>query len=116
PICKLGNEKIWSSYAGIDILSVGSSNYIWDNQSVTGSSVSYIANKDLTWETTTQTNLGIDVTVFKNLDFSADFYIKETDDILMQLPVSSTFGFTEVPWANAGRMKNVGLEFSASYA
>ncbi len=112
---KLGNEKIWSSYAGIDILAVGSSNYIWDNQSVTGSSVSYIANKDLTWETTTQTNLGLDITVFNNLDFSADFYIKETDDILMQLPVSSTFGFTEVPWVNAGKMKNVGLEFSAAY-
>lgn len=112
---KLGNEKIWSAYAGTDILSVGSSNYIWNNQNFTGSSVSYIANKDLTWETTTQTNIGIDVTVFTNLSFSTDFYIKETDDILMQLPVSSTFGFTEIPWLNAGKMKNVGLEISASY-
>jgi TonB-linked SusC/RagA family outer membrane protein len=112
---RLGNEKIWSAYAGTDILAVGNSNYIWDSQSFTGSSVSYIANKDLTWETTTQTNIGIDATLLNNLSFSADFYIKETNDILMQLPVSSTFGFTEVPWVNAGRMKNVGLEISASY-
>ena len=112
---QLGNEKIWSSYAGIDILSVGNANYIWDNQSYTGSAVSYIANKDLTWETTTQKNIGIDLGILNTFSFTGDFYIKETDNILMQLPVSSTFGFTEDPWKNAGKMRNVGCEFSLSY-
>ena len=37
------------------------------------------------------------------------------DDILMQLPVSGIFGFTEDPWKNAGRMRNVGCEFALSY-
>jgi len=112
---QLGNEKIWSSYAGIDILSVGSANYIWNKQSVTGSALSYIANKDLTWETTTQKNFGLDFTIFNSFSMSADFYIKQTDDILMQLPVSSTFGFTEDPWKNAGKMRNVGYELSLGY-
>lgn len=112
---QLGNEKIWSSYAGIDILSVGTANYIWNKQSTTGSAVSYIANKDLTWETTTQKNVGLDFTIFDSFSMSADFYVKQTDDILMQLPVSSTFGFTEDPWQNAGKMRNVGYEFSMSY-
>ncbi|MCD7935243.1 MAG: TonB-dependent receptor [Tannerellaceae bacterium] len=112
---QLGNEKIWSAYAGIDILSVGSANYIWNNQSTTGSALSYISNKDLTWETTTQQNVGLDITVFNALTLNADFYIKETDNILMQLPVSSTFGFSETPWQNAGKMRNVGAEFLFSY-
>lgn len=114
---QLGNEKIWSLYAGTDILSIGGrgNNYIWDKQEVTGAAVSYIANKDLTWETTTQTNLGLDFTIFDALSLSADFYIKQTDDILMRLPVSGTFGFTEDPWMNAGKMLNRGFEFTLGY-
>lgn len=91
-------------------------NYIWNKQYYTGSSTSYIANKDLTWETTTQKNIGLDIVLFKTLSFSGDFYIKETDNILMQLPVSSTFGFTEDPWTNAGKMRNIGYELTASYS
>ena len=113
---QLGNEKIWSSYAGTDILSVDSANYVWNNQMYTGSALAYVANKDLSWETTTQWNLGLDLTLFKSLNFSGDFYIKETSDILMQLPVSSTFGFTEDPWQNAGKVRNIGAEFSVSYS
>ena len=82
----------------------------------TGSALAYVANKDLSWETTTQWNLGLDLTLFKSLNFSGDFYIKETSDILMQLPVSSTFGFTEDPWQNAGKVRNIGAEFSVSYS
>lgn len=112
---QLGNEKIWSLYAGTDILSVGTANYVWNKQSVTGAATSYIANKDLTWETTTQKNIGLDLTVFNSFSLSADFYIKQTDDILMRLPVSGTFGFTEDPWVNAGKMRNRGFEFTLGY-
>ena len=79
----------------------------------TGSALAYVANKDLSWETTTQWNLGLDLTLFKSLNFSGDFYIKETSDIWMQLPVSSTFGFTEDPWQNAGKVRNIKARFSA---
>jgi TonB-linked SusC/RagA family outer membrane protein len=112
---QLGNEKIWTSYAGTDILSIGSANYIWNNQEVTGAAVDYIANKDLTWETTTQSNIGLDFTCFKIFSFTGDFYVREISGILMQLPVSSTFGFTSDPWKNAGRMKNTGFEWSLNY-
>lgn len=112
---QLGNEKIWNPYAGIDILSVGENNYIWNNQNTTGAALAYISNKDLTWETTTQQNLGVDMQLFKGFTFSGDFYIKNTKNILMQLPVSDTFGYMEIPWKNAGAMRNTGCEFSASY-
>ena len=110
-------KKIWSSYAGTDILSVGSANYVWNNQMYTGSALAYVANKDLSWETTNPIGkFRLDLTLFKSLNFSGDFYIKETSDILMQLPVSSTFGFTEDPWQNAGKVRNIGAEFSVSYS
>lgn len=112
---KLGNEKINSSYAGTDILSIGTSNYIWNNLEYTGAATSYIANKDLSWETTMQTNMGLDLALFKSLTFAVDFYVKETSDILMQLPVSSTYGYVEIPYQNAGKMRNAGFEFSLSY-
>lgn len=112
----LGNEKIWSSYAGLDILTIGSSNYTWDESQYTGAATSYVANKDLTWETTTQYNVGIDVILLHTVNFTGDFYVKNTDDILMQLPVSKTFGFTENPWKNAGRMRNTGFEFEIAYS
>ena len=113
---QLGNEKIWSSYAGIDILGIGNSNYIWENQQYTGASTTYIANKDLTWETTTQYNVGVDVALFKSLTLTANFYVKRTDDILMQLPVSGIFGFMQDPWKNAGSIRNVGCEVEAGYS
>lgn len=112
---QLGNEKIWSSYAGIDILSIGSCNYIWENQQATGAATTYIANKDLTWETTTQYNVGLDLRLFGALTLTGDFYVKRTDDILMQLPVSGIFGFTEDPWKNAGSMRNTGCELALAY-
>lgn len=114
---QLGNEKINNSYAGIDILAIGgdNNNYIWNGQGFTGASLSYIANKDLTWETTTQENLGIDMTLFKDFTFTANYYIKKTTNILMQLPISATFGYTQIPWKNAGAMQNVGYEFTLAY-
>lgn len=112
---QLGNEKIWSSYAGIDILSIGSCNYIWENQQATGAATTYIANKDLTWETTTQYNVGLDLRLFGALTLTGDFYVKRTDDILMRLPVSGIFGFTEDPWKNAGSMRNTGCELALAY-
>lgn len=113
---QLGNEKIWSAYAGKDILSIGTCNYIWENQEYTGAATSYIANKDLTWETTTQLNVGLDFSFLRHLTFTADFYHKTTSDILMRLPVSGIFGFTEDPWKNAGVIENIGGEFMLAYS
>ncbi|PST84078.1 TonB-dependent receptor [Pedobacter yulinensis] len=72
------------------------------------------ANEDLRWERTTQTNLGLDLTMFNNrLVFTADAYLKRTSDLLInvQLPPSSGFG---VQAYNVGSMENKGLEFVLS--
>lgn len=73
-----------------------------------------MANRDLTWETTTQTNIGIDFSVLNNrLQFTADVYYKHTTDLLMDVPLASTANVSSVT-RNEGEMENKGLEFSVS--
>ncbi|SDK56327.1 TonB-linked outer membrane protein, SusC/RagA family [Pedobacter sp. ok626] len=114
---KLGNQNIGNSYAGQDILGLGGSqtNYIFNNLDNVGAAISVIANKDLSWEETEQTNIGLDLQFLKDFSLTADYYIKKTNKILLQLPISSTFGFTDVPYQNAGKMSNKGIEIALGY-
>ena len=75
-----------------------------------------MGNPDLKWETTTQTNLGVDFTVLRNrLAFSFDYYYKYTKDILQRLTYPATAGRANAPFENIGEIKNQGLEFSINY-
>lgn len=78
-------------------------------------SQSTLSNPDLTWETTTQTDIGIDITMFRNrLTLYADYYYKKTTDMLMTatLPAGSAAARTLI--YNGGSMVNKGWEFSVS--
>lgn len=69
-------------------------------------------NKDLTWETTTQIDLGYEMAMFNNkLKFRVDLYRKITDDLLLnaKVPYSSGYG---TAYKNIGKVSNDGLEFS----
>jgi TonB-linked SusC/RagA family outer membrane protein len=70
-----------------------------------------MSNSDLTWETTTQTNIGVDFTILKNrLTFTADAYYKHTTDLLMDVPLGPTASFSDI-YRNEGEMENKGVEF-----
>lgn len=112
---QLGNQNIWSPYAGKDVMAIGNVNYYMFDADRTGSATSYIASDDLTWETTTQTNIGVDF-YFKHIfSVTLDVYDKRTDNILMRLPVSKTFGFSEDPYKNAGSVDNRGFDLDVQY-
>lgn len=77
-----------------------------------GALISSIGNKDLTWEKTYTAGIGLDGAFFSNrLRFNFDFYIKDTDNILYDVPVSGVTGVTKV-WRNVGEMRNTGFELS----
>ncbi|APG61479.1 hypothetical protein LPB144_12070 [Christiangramia salexigens] len=76
-----------------------------------GVGVGQLAAPDLSWETTTQLNLGADLTLFNRVDFTYDFYIKESDDLLLSRPLRNSSGFTSVA-ANVGSMENKGHEIA----
>ena len=74
-------------------------------------------NPDIKWESTTQTNYGLDLSTAKNkLTFSADYFIKTTNDILLAvgLPAVSV-GVIEKTFVNAGEVNNKGFEFGVNY-
>ncbi|WP_231464554.1 TonB-dependent receptor [Pedobacter sp. Leaf132] len=74
-------------------------------------------NPDVKWETTTQTNFGIDFGILKNkLSFTADYFNKKTDDILLTvgLPAVSV-GVIDRTYVNAGEVTNKGFEFGLNF-
>jgi TonB-linked SusC/RagA family outer membrane protein len=78
-----------------------------------GISIANIAPASLTWETTTQTNIGIDAGFLNNrITFTADFYVKKTENILVNYPVASQ-PVSSVA-VNGASMQNIGEEFLIS--
>ena len=96
------------------------SNYPIDgsqNSTQTGFTLSRIANPDLKWETTTQTNIGMDFGLLNNsLNITADYFIKNTEDLLLFQTLSPDAGITNRgQWNNVGEMENKGFEFDINY-
>jgi TonB-linked SusC/RagA family outer membrane protein len=86
----------------------GGANYL----TAPGIAPTQIGNPDLKWETTTQINFGLDfVTSNQRISGSIDYYIKETEDLLLSRPIPTTSGFASVI-QNIGDMKNEGVELS----
>ena len=73
-----------------------------------------IANPDLTWEKSTELNFGIDWGLFNNrISGEIDYYIKTTNDLLQQVPIPSTSGYS-TQWRNIGELENRGWEFTVN--
>ncbi|MEJ7829847.1 MAG: SusC/RagA family TonB-linked outer membrane protein, partial [Segetibacter sp.] len=108
---KTGNQTI-PLYSYFEALTASS--YSFGGAPVTGYRPNTLANKDITWETTTQTDFGIDASLFKNFSISFDYYNKKTDGILLDLPIPGTIGLNAPP-QNAGVVENKGIELTLGY-
>jgi len=77
-----------------------------------GTSPTQLGNPELQWETTTQLNIGLDFTIVNSrISGSVDYFIKNTDDLLLDRPLPTTSGFTIVT-ENIGEVENRGIEFA----
>ena len=102
-----GNNSI-STNAAIGLM--GSSNYSIGGSLTNGFAPSSIDNKELGWEKTHSWNVGLDLGFFDNrITLAADYYDKTTKDLLYQVSVPGTMGFTQA-WGNIGSIKNKGFE------
>lgn len=108
---KTGNQTIplYSYYE-----SLTSTTYTFGGAPVAGYRPTTLANKDITWETTTQTDFGLDASLFRKLNITFDYYNKRTDGILLDLPIPGTIGLNAPP-QNAGVVENKGIEITLSY-
>lgn len=106
---KTGNQAVapYSYFSTLNLV-----NYTFNGVAVPGYTQLNLSIPNLTWETTRQTNIGLDVQFLKNkLSFTADYYNKRTEGILLVLPVPGTLGLNASA-QNAGIVDNKGWEFS----
>ncbi|MDR0814458.1 MAG: SusC/RagA family TonB-linked outer membrane protein, partial [Bacteroidales bacterium] len=95
------------------------SNYVAEksgegNNPITVYKKNRLGNPDLTWETTVQYNVGIDIGLWKDrLSFVADLYYKKTSDLLYNAPVDIATGFSS-QMRNVGSVSNKGVEFAVN--
>jgi TonB-dependent starch-binding outer membrane protein SusC len=72
-----------------------------------------IPNPELGWESTEATNLGLDLSILNNrIGFTAEAYLKKTNDLIFERQLPWTSGFGGIGNANIGSMENKGLEFT----
>lgn len=87
-----------------------------NTQAVAGLITATTGNTDLKWETTTQTNVGLDLGFFNNsLTANLDWYLKTTKDMLTVPPVLLIAGQNAECWRNTGDMRNMGVELQMDY-
>ncbi len=107
-----GNQDGIGNYPAYSLL--GTQNYILGNIVSTGIGPAQIANPDLSWETTTQSDVGIDLGLLNDrILVTADVYLKRTEDLLLSVTIPSTSGYRSAI-QNLGKVENKGIELSIS--
>jgi TonB-dependent starch-binding outer membrane protein SusC len=105
---KLGNQNI-GNYPYQSFVTLGR-DYTFGGSVVSGAAVTTLANKDITWESTQITDIGLDLSIFKGkLSLVLDYFDRKTSGILYNIAVSSTLGLSPSE-VNAGGVKNTGFE------
>ncbi len=107
-----GNSEI-PAYSSLSLLS---SNFatIYNDARVAGTGINRLANPDLRWEKTAQTDVGIEFSLFKGrISVEADYYYRKTTDMLLDAPVPTTSGYGTIR-RNVGSMYNKGFEFAVN--
>jgi outer membrane receptor protein involved in Fe transport len=101
-----GNNSI-GDYRAFGTL--GGGNYSFGGSLSNGLIPNTIENRNLTWEKTQSSDFGFELGILNRIDFTADYYIKKTKDLLLEQPVAAVTGYTTM-WSNIGSVQNKGLE------
>ena len=111
---QLGNERI-DLFRYVDLMNL-STKYPLNGNIQSGASVTAYNDPNITWETTTMTNIGVDASFFNgNLDFSLEYFDKRTSDILRQVELPDQVGSLTGPIQNIGEVSNKGFELNLGY-
>jgi len=98
------------------LISANATIYPFGNQGQLGSFFNRLGNSDLSWEETTMSNIGLDLSMFEGkFDLSAEVYKRKTDGLLLNVPLPESVGYSSSPLANVGSMQNTGFELALGY-
>ncbi len=102
---EIGLNSYTSNFRGVPVA--------FGNDLYTGFLPDNIANPDVRWEASTQTNIGLDLDLFKNrVSIVADVYQRQSDGMLLPALLPSTAGSLNPPFVNVGAIENKGLELT----
>lgn len=115
---QVGNQSIGSYYPYLDLIEPQLTGYVLgpgDGTPVPGTAEASRGNQDITWETTTMMNIGLDVSLFNKLSFTAEYFNNDTEDLLLPVQLANLGGRSAPPYVNVGTVNAQGLELSLDY-
>lgn len=111
---KIGFEGIGAYGSQVGILNNTSA--VFGNENVRGAFFNRLPNRELEWEITEMTNIGVDLGFYNNrLQFSAEWFQRATDNLILTVPQPPSQGFSTSTDANVGGVDNWGMEFQGVY-
>ena len=117
---KIGNIAAVDNYSyASKLVSTGDFIYLGNTHQnpVRGLGLQTIPNLALKWESSAQTNIGLDLAFLQHrLTATIDVFSKKTEDLIDSMPVPSVGGLQKEPFANIGSVRNKGLEISLDYS
>ena len=112
---QLGNQNIGGNYPYLSTVSLNGMGFIFGGEAVNGAGITTMPNSMITWETSESSNFGIDFGFFNNrLTGSFEYYIRNTKDILLKLPIPGNIGLS-ANYQNAGKVRNKGWDLNLTY-
>ena len=106
-----GNDAIGNYYAYLDQFAM-----VGDTSGFSDGTLAYKGNPELTWETQTSFNVGVDFSMFSNkFTGSVEYFSRKSSDMLYYKPVAGSLGYTQIPM-NVGSLTNSGFEFDLNYS
>lgn len=119
---KLGNQNIGGEsnadyFPYLTVITQDYTNsYNFSNTLAPGAAVTGLVDPNITWETTTSADVGLDLGFLNNrLNIEADYFQRLTTDIIVQLPIPTVLGNMKAPFENVGKMKNTGFELNLNW-
>lgn len=114
---QLGNQRIDDYWPYLSIINQNDNlSYSYNGVFSPGAAVTSLVDDNITWETTTSSDFGIDVGFLNNkLTLEADYFTKKTTGIIVQLPIPRILGGLNPPYQNRGEMTNKGFEVSLKF-
>ncbi len=103
-----GNNNVGSYYAYQALYDTS-----YPNATLPGAVINKVANKDLTWESNHNANVGLEARFLNRIDLSFEYYHRTTTDMLLSYPLPYSSGFSGY-YRNAGEMVNQGIEFAVT--
>ncbi len=110
---QLGNQNI-GDYPSSSVVTLGQDYVFNNNTAAQGGAITDANNQSISWETAEMINFGLDMSFLSKFSFSIEYYVKNTKDILLKLPIPMTMGLNPA-YQNAGKVRNTGWDYTLSF-